>query len=228
MTTTIVTSPGALPAITRPSTRLMLTAGVLAGPLFLVTILIQQATRAGVDPVTQPLSLLSLGENGWIQITNFIVSGLLVLASAVGIRRTLRGGPAGTWGPILIAVYGVALVWGGVFVADPASGFPAGAAMGVPDPSTWSWHSWMHAFAAPAMGLSLIAACFVFARAFRRQGKTGWAVLSWAAAAGYFVVAGTGFGTSDFRLVLAGGGLLWLWAAAVSAHLLHMREKGSA
>jgi hypothetical protein len=99
---------------------------LLAGPLFLATVVIQQATRAGVDPKAQPLSLLSLGEHGWIQIANFIVAGLLIIASAVGMRRVLRGGPAGTWGPALIATYGVAMLWGGVFVTDPASGFPEG------------------------------------------------------------------------------------------------------
>lgn len=201
------------------TTRRLLTAGAVAGPLFLITILVQQATRSGVDARTQPLSLLSLGDNGWIQITNFILSGLLVLASAVGVRRVLRGRPGGTWGPILFASYGIALIWGGVFVADPASGFPAGTPEGVPDPSTWSWHSILHAFAAPWMGLSLLAATFVFARAFRKLGHRNWAVASWVVAAGYLAVAGPGLATGDFRLVLAGGGILWLWASAVSARL---------
>jgi hypothetical protein len=111
------------------------------------------------------------------------------------------------------------MLWGGVFVTDPASGFPEGAPAGVPDPSTWSWHGTLHAFAAPVMGLSLLAATLVFARAFRRQSRARWAAGSWAVAAGYLAVAGAGFGTSDFRLVLAGAGLLWLWASAVAAHL---------
>lgn len=96
------------------ASRGLLAAGVVAGPLFVITVLIQSATRAGFDPKVHPLSLLSLGDLGWIQITNFVLSGLLFVAAAVGLRRTLRSGPGRTWGPILMGVFGVSLVWGGV------------------------------------------------------------------------------------------------------------------
>ena len=33
------------------------------------------------------MSLLSLGDLGWIQITNFVVSGLLLVAFGVGVAR---------------------------------------------------------------------------------------------------------------------------------------------
>lgn len=57
------------------STRALLACGVVAGPLFIVVALIQAFTRSGFDPVRHPLSLLSLGDLGWIQITNFVVGG---------------------------------------------------------------------------------------------------------------------------------------------------------
>lgn len=79
---------------------------------------------------------------GWIQIANFIGSGLLMLAFAVGLRRVLRGGRSGTWGPLLLGVYGAGLIIAGVLVPDPAWGFPSGAPAGVP--SELSSHSAMH------------------------------------------------------------------------------------
>jgi hypothetical protein len=46
--------------------------------------------------------LLSLGDLGWIQIANFVVTGALFVACAVGLRRVLHPGRAGTWGPRLV------------------------------------------------------------------------------------------------------------------------------
>ena len=60
--------------------------------------LVQAFTREGFDLRRHPLSLLSLGELGWIQIGNFVVAGLLVVAFAVGLRRVLHPGRGGTWG----------------------------------------------------------------------------------------------------------------------------------
>ena len=142
----------------------MLWCGVAAGPLFIGTVLVQDYTRAGVQPRIQPLSLLTLGDMGWIQIANFVVAGLLYLACAVGMWRTLRPGPAGTWGPLLIGTYGFGLVGVGVFVPDPAFGFPPGAPMGIP--SETSWHATLHSVGAAIVFGSLISACFVFTRRF--------------------------------------------------------------
>ena len=50
------------------------------------------ATRDGFDLARHPLSLLSLGDLGWIQIANFVLSGLLFLACAAGMRRVMVEG----------------------------------------------------------------------------------------------------------------------------------------
>jgi hypothetical protein len=137
---------------------------VVAGPLFIVVALLQAFTRPGFELARHPLSLLSLGDLGWIQIANFVIIGLMLTAAAAGMRRVLHAGPGKAWGPWLIGAFGVSLVAGGVFVADPAFGFPPGTPDGAPD--QLSWHGTLHAVA-PVVGfLSLIAACFVFARRF--------------------------------------------------------------
>jgi hypothetical protein len=53
----------------------------------------------GFDLSRHPISLLSLGSLGWIQIANFVVTGGLYVACAVGMWRALRPGRNGTWGP---------------------------------------------------------------------------------------------------------------------------------
>src|SRR5438477_13172356 len=107
-------------------TRSLLGYGVLAGPLYVVVSLAQALTRDGFDLTRHQWSLLSNGGLGWIQITNFLVTGLMVIAYAAGLRRALSPGRAGKWAPRLVAVYGAGLLGAGVFRADPALGFPPG------------------------------------------------------------------------------------------------------
>ena len=80
-------------------TRTLLLCGAVAGPLFLLTVLIQDYTRPDFNPRLQGLSLLSLGDWGWVQIVNFVLAGVLNLLYAWGLRRRLHPGRAGTWGP---------------------------------------------------------------------------------------------------------------------------------
>lgn len=68
----------------------LLTCGAIAGPLFIGTVLIQDYVRPGVRPREQPLSLLTLGNLGWIQIAAVVVTGLLYIAGAAGLRRALH------------------------------------------------------------------------------------------------------------------------------------------
>jgi hypothetical protein len=160
---------------TRPA-RALLACGAVAAPVFVVVAFAQALSRNGFDLLKHPISLLSLGGPGWIQITNFIVAGLLFFAGAVGVRRTLGTGRAGTWGPRLLGAFGVALVAGGVFVTDPALGYPPGTPEGVPDEFTW--HGMLHAVA-PVLGfLALSAACFVFARRAAGLHQRAWAAFS--------------------------------------------------
>lgn len=155
------------------TTKALLAGGAVAGPLFIVVGLLQVFTRDGFDLRRHPLSLLSNGDLGWVQIANFVVAGILFAASAVGMRRVLHPGPGGTWGPLLVGLVGVGMIAAGVLVADPADGFPPGTPPGRPD--ALSWHGGLHFLVAAVAYLALIAACLVFARRFSALGQRGWA-----------------------------------------------------
>src|SRR6266702_7879279 len=107
-------------------TRALLICGLIAGPFYIVVGLIQALTRPGFDLLRHDLSLLANGDLGWIQVTNLVLTGLLVGAFAIGMRRALSAGLGRTWGPILLGVYGLGLIGAGFFTADPAFGFPPG------------------------------------------------------------------------------------------------------
>jgi hypothetical protein len=208
---------GAAPAssdTTTKTTRALLGCGVVAGPLFVVAGLIHAFTRDGFDLRRHPFSMLSLGDFGWLQITNFVVSGLLFLACAVGMWRVLHPGRGGTWGPLLIGAVGVSLIAGGVFVADPAFGFPAGTPAGPPDVA--SWHGNLHGLAFAVGMLSLIAACLVFARRFRALAARGWATYCTVTGGAFVILSAAGVVGGDFRLVAVAIVLGWGWMSIVS------------
>jgi hypothetical membrane protein len=193
----------------------LLTCGVLAGPIYIVVVAVQALTRPGFDITRHAASLLSNGDLGWIQITNFLVTGALVIACAVGMWRVLH-----TRASFLIGTYGASLIAAGVFVADPALGFPPGVA----SPEPMSWHSLLH-FVAGAVGfLALIVGCFVFARRFASAGERGWAAFSLLTGivffAGFAGIA-SGGGQPAFTIAFTLAVILaWTWLSTVSAHLI--------
>jgi hypothetical membrane protein len=156
------------------TTSRLLAAGIAAGPLFLSVWLVQALTRDGYDPTRHPISLLSLGAGGWVQIANFVVTGALLIGFAVGLRRVLHPGRAGTWGPALFALNGVGLIVAGVFVTDAGAGFPAGAPDGAPE--SISWHGALHEVGFITASVSWLVVCVVLRRRFRADGRRGWAL----------------------------------------------------
>ena len=223
MTTTnpqLVRMP-AEPDASTSMTRRLLACGVVAGPLFVGASLIEAVVRPGFDLARQPLSLLLLGDGGWIQFINFEVSGLLAIAYAVGLRRRLHPGRAGAWGPILLAAWGIGVVVAGIFGPDPSMGYPPGAPAGTP--ATMTTHSMIHGAAFFASLASVIAACFAFGRRFASLGRRDWAtycVMSAIAMPVLLVVSGVMMssgrgGTALFVMAL----VMAAWIAAVAAHL---------
>ncbi|WP_446218636.1 DUF998 domain-containing protein [Micromonospora sp. IBHARD004] len=219
MTSTTMPRSGVTGAL---STRTLLAAGIATGPLFGVVATAQVLTRDGFDLSRQPLSLLALGEHGWIQTANFVLTGLLALAGAAGLRRVLRGTVAGTWGPALVAVFGVGLIVAGAMPSDPSMGWPAGAPEGSPD--SLSWHAIGHGVGAMLAFGSLTIACLVFARRYLRTGRRGWAVFSLACAlATVVVMAWPDQDSISVRMAL-GSVFIFGWLTAVSAHTLTERN----
>jgi hypothetical protein len=203
------------------STRALLLCGVAAGPLYIIVGLAQMLTREGFDIRLHALSLLSNGAFGWIQIANFLLSGALVIAGAVGIRRLLQSGRGGVWGPILLGAYGVGLIGAGAFVADPGRGFPPGTPMEV----TGITSAGVLHFVFGGIGFyALIAACFVFARRFAGLGRWPWAAYSSFTGIGFLLAfAGIASGSTSSAVMLtfyAAVAWIWIWHSALSMTLL--------
>src|SRR5947208_15159971 len=93
--------------------RALLRCGQVAGPVYLIAGYAQALTRDGFSLKRHPFSFLSLGDLGWIQVLNFVLSGVLFIAGAIGANRALRTGRGRTWGPLLIGGMGVGMIVGG-------------------------------------------------------------------------------------------------------------------
>ena len=190
------------------STRSLLTCAAVAGPLWAVVSIAQAVTRDGFDITRHPLSALSNGSLGWLQIANFVIAGVLTVVGAVGLRRALRRTPGGTWVPRLVAVSGLGMVAAGVFVMDPDDGFPVGTPAGMP--ASLSWHSYGHMAAGSVTFIALIAACYVLVRHFHSTGNRGQAIA--AGVAGTALLIGNGWAASG-----GAAGSLTLAVGAIAA-----------
>lgn len=209
------------------NTSTLLVCGAVAGPLYLAVGLGQALVREGFDLGRHSLSVLANGPGGWIQTANFVVTGLLVIAAAIGIRRVLREhSRVAGW---ILGCYGVAMLVAAVFPADPVDGFPPGTPEGFPE--TISTVGLIH-FAAGGIGfLALAAAGLAVAVAMLRRRDAWMAGMS--AFAGIAVVAGffapillpaAGPVAGIWFSVVVG----WAWLALVCVYLNFEIGKGCA
>jgi hypothetical membrane protein len=221
-----------------PLTTRLLVAGGAVGPLlFIIVLLIEGATRPGYSAWHHYGSNLSLGPGGWMQIANFLVCGLLTLCFAVGLRQVLRTGRGSVWGPILLSVFGLALITAGVFVTDPSLGYPPGTLSSGPQ----TLHGTIHGVAGLIAFTSVTIASFVIARRFAGDPNwKGWALYSTVTGilVVVFFIASTTVSALDENGIFPNSptGLLqriaiivgWGWIALVAMRLLsRMRSSAS-
>lgn len=198
-------------------TRSLLGWGVVAGPFYVVVGVTLALTRPGFHLSKHALSLLMLGEWGWMQRLNLILTALMVLAAAWGFLRAIRSG-RGLAIAVLVGAYGICLILSAVFPPDPVPGFPPGSAGG-----TASLSGILH-LVFGALGFAALAgAAFAYAGWCRTIGERSRA--AWATVLGAIVLIGF-FGGAAFATIPLGVLLLWmsvlaglLWLALASMHV---------
>jgi hypothetical protein len=190
----------------RAVTKSLLGWGVVVGPFYLIVGLAQALLVPGFDLSRHALSLLLLGELGWIQTVNLCLSGLMVLAAALGFAR-LMPRRSNIWAGVFLGLYGVSLIAAAIFPPDPMGGFPVGAT----DATTPSMSGLLHLVAGAIGFVSLAVTAVIVGTWFRRIGRRGAAITSWIAAA---VIVFAFMGGAALAMVPAGVGLLWLAVVA--------------
>lgn len=200
------------------SPRSLLRFGVVVGPFYLAVGLAQAFVRDGFNLARHSLSALANGTGGWVQTANLALSGLMVIAAAIGFGNALR--PQARAAGWILGCFGFGMLVGAVFRADPVDGFPVGTPEGYP--TTISAPGLIH-FIAGALGfLALAVSCFVVAVAMMRRRNPWMAALSFLS--GVSILAGFAMPA----LVPASGPVAgiwfsvvvgWTWLALTSLHL---------
>jgi hypothetical protein len=184
--------------------RQLLRCGLIAGPLFIGSILIQGKTRDGYSQLRHPVSSLSLGPRGWLQSASFAVTGGLSLGFAIGLSRTLCTQIRTRLGPVLLGAAAVGILGAGAFPTDPVSGYPPGT----PDvPARTTTLGALHELLAAPAFLCVPAAELVFARAFLNHKERNWAAYSAISAMGMltaYALANAGFRQRPGLVEIAG------------------------
>jgi hypothetical protein len=190
----------------------------VAGPFYLGVGLIQALVRDGFDLGRHPLSLLANGPGGWVQTANFALSGVMVIAAAVGFSRAMRpSSRAASW---LLGSYGAALLAAAVFRADPVDGFPPGTPAGFP--TTLSAAGLLHFVAGSVAFLAIAGSCIAMAVAMWRRGTRSMALVSvfsgLAVFLGFFgpMLLATSAGIAGIWISVVVG---WVWLGVLSVHL---------
>ena len=74
------------------TTRFLIACDAIGPLLFILVFLIEGATRPGYSAWHNQVSQLSQSNQGWVQITNFLICGILSLCFAIGLREVLQSG----------------------------------------------------------------------------------------------------------------------------------------
>ncbi|GAA1871845.1 DUF998 domain-containing protein [Myceligenerans crystallogenes] len=182
-------------------TRSMLGYGVLAGPFYLVFALILGLTREGFDFSRHALSLLMLGDGGWLQVVNLALTGVMVVVAGLGIRRAADGARGAG---VAVVVAGVATVLAAVFPPDPVSGFPVDA-----EPTATA-SGILHLAAGGVQMVAFAVGAFLAARVWATRGA------SWSRVAGVVILVAF-VGGAAVSGVAMGLGVALIWLAVLTA-----------
>lgn len=174
-------------------TKTLLLFGLIGSMLFIIMFLIEGATREGYSPFRFPISSLSIGDLGWIQITNFIISGSLIFLFAFGLRNALLPSKDSKWIPRLIGAVGLGLIGAGIFSSDPVFGYPMTEPLAI---AQFTIHGHLHDFFSIFVFVCLPITCFKYRKRFTILNEQRWSLYSLLTAITMlitFLLAGIGF-----------------------------------
>lgn len=182
--------------------KILLFCGIIGAILFVFLFSVEGSLRLNYNSFRYPVSSLSIGYSGWIQMSNFITSGLLMIAFAVGVKRTLHFYKSS--GALLIGLVGVGLVGAGFFSTDPVYGYPESEPLAL---AQFTLRGHLHDLFSMLVFVCLPCACLVFRKYFLTLSQLGWARYSAFTAIGVlvtFFLAGMGFKQISFLVNFAG------------------------
>ena len=141
-------------------------AGSFGSALFVIVFMVEGWLRPGYSTLSTYVSALSLGPRGWVQISNFIVSGILMLVFSRGVANAFKKEKRSQAGPVLLGIVSAGMFLSGPFVMDPMGTLPAQASL----------HGLVHGITGSIVFLLMPVSCLVCYRRLRIE--PGWHAFS--------------------------------------------------
>jgi hypothetical membrane protein len=97
--------------------------GIIAPVIFVLVFTIEGYYRPNYSWVRNFISELSIGDRGWIQITNFLVFGGLIFIFGLGMYREFQKRNILFSGPTILIIIAGSYFISGLFITDPGTVF---------------------------------------------------------------------------------------------------------
>ena len=185
-------------------TRLLLLCGPIGCMLCIVVFIVVGMATSDYSSLKHPVSSLSLNGFGWVQKTNFIISGILIFAFAFGLRKAtlwMKGSPLTS---VIIGAVGVGLIGAGAFSSDPIYGYPTTEPLSLKQVTL---EGKLHEIASYLVLFGLPVTCFRFRNRFKHANDHLWAAYSMVSGIAILIgliLAGIGFKQTPILVDVAG------------------------
>ncbi len=217
----------------RTNTKWLLCCGPVAALLFVTTFSIEGALRPHYEASRYPVSSLSLESHGYVQVLNFLISGLLFILFSFGIQKQILVLKSSKKIANLVMLAGAGLSGAGIFSTDPVFGYPEYLPLRMAQ-FTFTGH--MHDLVSLLVFICIPWACFVARKNFKEAGDyfmSAYSLVTSVVVLLTFILAGAGFKQAPYLVEFAGvlqrssiiSGCLWL--AVLGIYLLRKNLKRS-
>jgi len=193
--------------------------GTIAGVFFTLSWIIQEAFRETYNPLMHPISSLSFGPTGWIQVATFFITGVLTLLFAYGLWNIWKSEKGiSQWVPIFVIICALAFIGSAIFTSDFANGYPAGAPVVITNPT---FSGIMHQTCVSLLFFSTPLGCFIIGNYFAYKKELKWLLFSsisglmfllfaFLTAVGYYNPPGLETYAGLFQRITLSIGFLWI------------------
>ncbi|EPG72672.1 PF06197 family protein [Leptospira fainei serovar Hurstbridge str. BUT 6] len=138
--------------------------GKVGPALFVIVFTVSGWVRPDYSTVRMPVSALSLGPLGWIQILNFVIVGISFVVFSFALLPVAKGRSWSRILPVLLFLIGCSLAFSGLFTMD-APDIPR---------TSWTFHGWMHQILGATVFLLFPTCCFVSSWTVRHSRFRRW------------------------------------------------------
>ncbi len=145
----------------------LLVCGLIGPVFFIVSFSVQGIFKEDYSVLRYPISSLAIGQNGWVQVVSFLITGLLIFLFAVGVYQKLNNRLIA----VLLGLVALGLIASGIFTTDPVYGYPADEPFIYRE---FTLHGKLHTLFSLLVFINIPVTCFIMGKYFHSLKKMQW------------------------------------------------------